>query len=80
LESAWQQIAKIHERASMKEVLIKAVMVVVAAFAAAASSPLKAQEMDGKSLFLKTAQPATSRPVKASPAPSCAGRQHLRAG
>jgi mono/diheme cytochrome c family protein len=37
----------------MKEVLIKAAMVLVAAFAAAASSPLRAQEMDGKSLFLK---------------------------
>jgi mono/diheme cytochrome c family protein len=33
--------------------LIKAAMVLVAAFAAAASSPLRAQEMDGKSLFLK---------------------------
>jgi mono/diheme cytochrome c family protein len=37
----------------MKEVLIKAAMVVVAAFAAAASSPSRAQEVDGKSLFLK---------------------------
>jgi mono/diheme cytochrome c family protein len=37
----------------MKEVLIKLAMVVVAAFAAAASSPLRAQEMDGKALFLK---------------------------
>lgn len=37
----------------MKEILIKAAMVVVAAFAAAASSPLRAQEMDGKALFLK---------------------------
>jgi len=37
----------------MKEVLIKAAMVVVAAFAAAASSPSRAQEMDGKALFLK---------------------------
>jgi mono/diheme cytochrome c family protein len=37
----------------MKEVLIKAAMVLVAVFAAAASSPLRAQEMDGKSLFLK---------------------------
>jgi mono/diheme cytochrome c family protein len=37
----------------MKEVLIKAAMVLVAAFAAAASSPLRAQEMDGKALFLK---------------------------
>lgn len=37
----------------MKEVLIKAAMVVVALFAAAASSPLRAQEMDGKALFLK---------------------------
>ncbi|MYM70232.1 c-type cytochrome [Pseudoduganella sp. FT55W] len=37
----------------MKEALIKAAMVVVAAFAAAASSPSRAQEMDGKSLFLK---------------------------
>ena len=37
----------------MKEALIKLAMVVVAAFAAAASSPLRAQEMDGKALFLK---------------------------
>lgn len=37
----------------MKEVLIKAAMVVVALFAAAASSPLRAQEVDGKALFLK---------------------------
>lgn len=39
----------------MKVVLIKAAMVVVAAFAAAASSPLRAQEagMDGKALFQK---------------------------
>ncbi|RZT06199.1 Cytochrome c, mono-and diheme variants [Duganella sp. CF402] len=37
----------------MKEVLIKAAMVLVAAFAAAASSPVRAQEMDGKALFLK---------------------------
>lgn len=37
----------------MKEVLIKLAMVVVAAFAAAASSPSRAQEMDGKALFLK---------------------------
>ena len=39
----------------MKEVLIKAVMVVVAAFAAAASAPSRAQaqEMDGKALFMK---------------------------
>lgn len=37
----------------MKEALIKAAMVLVAAFAAAASSPLRAQEMDGKALFLK---------------------------
>ncbi|MHA4869303.1 c-type cytochrome [Duganella sp. PWIR1] len=39
----------------MKVVLIKAAMVVVAAFAAAASSPLRAQEaaVDGKALFQK---------------------------
>ncbi|MFS2005136.1 c-type cytochrome [Duganella sp. CT11-25] len=37
----------------MKETLIKAAMVVVAAFAAAASAPSRAQEMDGKALFLK---------------------------
>jgi mono/diheme cytochrome c family protein len=40
----------------MKEVLIKAAMVLVAAFAAAASAPSRAQEaatMDGKALFMK---------------------------
>jgi mono/diheme cytochrome c family protein len=37
----------------MKEVLIKAAMVIVAAFAAAASAPSRAQEMDGKALFMK---------------------------
>jgi cytochrome c6 len=37
----------------MKEVLIKAAMVIVAAFAAAASAPSRAQEMDGKGLFMK---------------------------
>ena len=37
----------------MKEVLIKAAMVIVAAFAAAASAPSLAQEMDGKALFMK---------------------------
>jgi len=37
----------------MKEVLIKAAMVIVAAFAAAASAPSRAQEMDGKTLFMK---------------------------
>ncbi len=37
----------------MKEVLIKAAMVVVAAFAAAVSAPSRAQEMDGKALFMK---------------------------
>jgi cytochrome c6 len=41
----------------MKEALIKAAMVVVAAFAAAASAPSGAQEsaqqMDGKALFMK---------------------------
>jgi mono/diheme cytochrome c family protein len=37
----------------MKEALIKAAMVIVAAFAAAVSSPSRAQEMDGKALFLK---------------------------
>jgi mono/diheme cytochrome c family protein len=37
----------------MKETLIKLAMVVVAAFAAAASAPSRAQEMDGKALFLK---------------------------
>jgi mono/diheme cytochrome c family protein len=37
----------------MKEAVIKAAMVVVAAFAAAASAPSGAQEMDGKGLFLK---------------------------
>ncbi|MRW93871.1 c-type cytochrome [Duganella sp. FT80W] len=37
----------------MKEGLIKAAMLIVAALAAAASSPSRAQEMDGKALFLK---------------------------
>jgi cytochrome c6 len=39
----------------MKEALIKAAMVAVAAFAAAASAPSRAQDapMDGKGLFLK---------------------------
>lgn len=40
----------------MKEVLIKAAMVIVAAFAAAASAPSRAQEAattDGKALFMK---------------------------
>jgi mono/diheme cytochrome c family protein len=37
----------------MKEALIKAAMVIVAGFAAAASAPSGAQEMDGKSLFMK---------------------------
>jgi len=37
----------------MKEVLIKAAMVIVAAFAAAASAPSRAQDMDGKALFMK---------------------------
>jgi mono/diheme cytochrome c family protein len=37
----------------MREALIKAAMVVVAAFAAAASSPSRAQDMDGKALFMK---------------------------
>lgn len=37
----------------MKEALIKGAMVVVALFAAAASSPSRAQEMDGKALFMK---------------------------
>lgn len=37
----------------MKEALIKTAMVLVAAFAAAASAPSHAQEMDGKALFLK---------------------------
>ncbi|NVM75716.1 mono/diheme cytochrome c family protein [Duganella sp. SG902] len=37
----------------MKEVLIKAAMAVVAALAAAATSPSHAQESDGKALFLK---------------------------
>lgn len=37
----------------MREVLIKAAMVVIAAFAAAASAPSRAQEMDGKALFMK---------------------------
>ncbi|MYM96893.1 c-type cytochrome [Duganella vulcania] len=37
----------------MKEALIKAAMVVVALLAAGASSPSRAQQMDGKALFLK---------------------------
>ncbi|RFP13957.1 cytochrome c [Duganella sp. BJB488] len=37
----------------MKEALIKAAMVLVALLAAGASAPSRAQQMDGKALFLK---------------------------
>jgi mono/diheme cytochrome c family protein len=37
----------------MKDTLIKAALAIIATIAAAASSPSRAQEMDGKSLFLK---------------------------
>src|SRR5476651_359156 len=37
----------------MKEVLIKAAMAVIALLAAGASAPSRAQQMDGKALFMK---------------------------
>ncbi|MYM21120.1 c-type cytochrome [Duganella sp. FT135W] len=64
----------------MKEVLIKAVMVAVAAFAAAASSPLRAQEMDGKSLFLKNCAACHQQTGKGIPGafPALAGSKFVQ--
>jgi cytochrome c6 len=64
----------------MRDTLIKAVLAIVATIAAAASSPSHAQEMDGKSLFLKNCAACHQATGKGIPGafPALAGSQFVQ--
>ena len=65
----------------MKEALIKTAMVVVALLAAGASAPSRAQQMDGKALFLKNCAACHQLDGKGIPGsfPPLAGSDFLNA-
>lgn len=64
----------------MKEALIKAAMVLVALLAAGASAPSRAQQMDGKALFLKNCAACHQATGKGIPGafPALAGNKFVQ--
>ncbi len=64
----------------MKEVLIKAAMAVIALLAAGASAPSRAQQMDGKALFMKNCAACHQASGKGIPGafPALAGNKFVQ--
>lgn len=64
----------------MRETLIKAAMVIVAAFTAAASAPSRAQEPEGRALFLKNCAACHQATGKGIPGafPALAGNKFVQ--
>lgn len=64
----------------MRDTLIKAALAIIATIAAAASSPSRAQEMDGKSLFLKNCAACHQSTGKGIPGafPALAGNKFVQ--
>ncbi|RFP10008.1 MULTISPECIES: cytochrome c [unclassified Duganella] len=64
----------------MKEVLIKAAMAIIAVLAAGATAPSRAQEMDGKALFMKNCAACHQATGKGIPGafPALAGNKFVQ--